>query len=110
MKNWIDRFLHWSRQLVKKPAELAFEPSWFGRMINALTFTIVILFLGAWITGFVLLEDHFAIEKLPANLLTNLNCIIFFGGLALAIFVGALASNLLRRFFWRLLLSRGMHQ
>ncbi len=110
MIGWIKRFFRLFTQLLKRPADMAFEPNWFGRLNNALTFMVAILFLGAWMTGFVLLEDRFSVASLSRNILTDLNCIVFFGGLALAIFISALVSNLLRRFLWKLLIARGLHE
>ena len=62
--------------------------------------------LGLWITAFLLLKDRLFTETLAENVLTNLTCLTFFGGLVVAIFVGALAGNFLRRTFWKILIKR----
>ena len=76
---------------------------WAGRLINALSFTAVVFCLGLWITGFLLLRDDLAAGNTSSAWLNNLSCIIFFGGLVIAFFIGSLVGNILRRFFWRLL-------
>jgi hypothetical protein len=77
-----------------------------GRIVSALTFIIVIGCLGVWIAIFLLVMDHLSMQTLPGKVLSNLNCIVFFGGLVLALFVGALAGNFLRRAFWKWLVRR----
>jgi len=82
------------------------ENSCGERILSALTFIIVIVCLGLWITAFLLLKDHLFAENFSGNILTNLTCLTFFGGLVIAIFVGALAGNSLRRTFWKMLIQR----
>ncbi len=77
-----------------------------GRILSALTFIIIILCLGLWITAFLLLKDRLFAETLSGNFLTNLTCITFFGGLVIAIFVGGLIGNFLRREFWKILIRK----
>jgi hypothetical protein len=86
----------------------ALERSCAGRILSALTFIVVIICLGLWITAFLLLKDDLFTETLSGNILTNLTCLTFFGGLVIAIFVGALAGNFLRRTFWKMLIQRRM--
>jgi hypothetical protein len=76
------------------------------RILNALTFIIVITCLGLWITVFLLMKDRLFTGTFSGNTLTNLTCLTFFGGLVIAIFVGALAGNSLRRAFWKMLIRR----
>ena len=77
------------------------------RIINALTFVSIIFFLALWITAFLLLRENLLAPSYSGNLLTDLTCITFFGGLVIAIFVGALVGNLLRRLLWKTLIRRG---
>lgn len=77
-----------------------------GRIVSALTLIFVIACLAVWITAFLLLKDRVFSQTLSGSLLTDLTCVTFFGGLALAVIVGALAGNLLRRAFWKRLISR----
>jgi hypothetical protein len=77
------------------------ERSCTGRILSSLTFIVVIFCLALWITIFLLLKDRLFTETLSGNIFTNLTCLIFFGGLATAIFVGAQAGNFLRRTYWR---------
>jgi len=88
------------------PHDPVLERSCGGRIIRALTFISIIVCLGLWITAFVLLKDQVFTGKLSGNILTNLTCLTFFGGLVLAIFFGALAGNLLRRIFWKWLIRK----
>jgi hypothetical protein len=80
----------------------ALERSCAGRIVSTLTFIVVIIFLGLWIAAFLLLKDRLFAKTLSGNVLTNLTCLTFFGGLVIAIFVGALAGNFLRRAFWKM--------
>jgi hypothetical protein len=74
-----------------------------ARILNALTFVVVIVLLGLWIIAFLLLKDDLFSKTLTGNLFTELACLTFFGGLVISIFVGALVGNLLRRVFWKML-------
>jgi hypothetical protein len=87
-------------------ADPGLERSCAGRILNALNFIIVIACLGLWITIFLLIKDRLFTETLSGNILTNLTCLTFFGGLVISIFVGALAGNFLRRAFWKMFLRR----
>jgi hypothetical protein len=40
------------------------------------------------------------------TILIDLNCLTFFGGLVTALFIGALAANILRRAYWKILVRR----
>jgi len=75
-----------------------------GRVINALNYILIIIFMGLWITAFILLKDKLGLQPLSDNMFTNLTCIGFFGGLVVALFMGELAGNFLRRAFWKLLI------
>lgn len=106
MKKRFARLWKSGRQTVTSQADRALEHSCAGRIVSALTFIIVIFCLGLWITAFLLLKDRLFTETLSGNILTNLTCVTFFGGLVVAIFVSALAGNFLRRAFWKLLVKR----
>jgi hypothetical protein len=82
------------------------ERSCAGRITSSITFIIIIFCLGLWITAFLLLKDRLFTETLSGNILTNLTCLTFFGGLAIALFVGAMIGNFLRRYFWKRLTRR----
>lgn len=84
----------------------ALEHTCAGRVVNALTFISVVLCLGFWIALFLLFNDQMFLQTLSTNVLTNLTCIVFFGGLVVAVFIGALAGNFIRRTFWKLLVKR----
>jgi hypothetical protein len=94
------------RKTAVSQADRALEHGCAGRVINTLTFIMVIVCLGLWITGFLLLRDSLFSQALSGNVFTNLTCVVFFGGLVVALFAGALAGNFLRRVFWKLLVKR----
>jgi hypothetical protein len=106
MKKRFARLWKSGKQTVSSQADRALEHSCAGRIVSALTFIVVIFCLGLWITAFLLLKDRLFTETLSGNILTDLTCVTFFGGLVIAIFVGALAGNFLRRAFWKLLVKR----
>ena len=60
-----------------------------GRIISTLRFIVLIICLGLWIAAFALLQDRFSAQTVSGNILTNLKCLTFFGGLVIAIFVGS---------------------
>jgi hypothetical protein len=82
------------------------ERSCAGRILSSLTFIVIIICLGLWITAFLLLKDRLFTETLSGSIFTNLTCLTFFGGLAIALFVGAMTGNFLRRAFWKRLTRR----
>ena len=106
MKNLINRLRRLGTGVVTSQTDWELERSCVGRIISALSFIVVIICLGLWITTFLLLKDRLFTETLAGNILTNLTCLTFFGGLVVAIFVGALAGNFLRRTFWEMLVKR----
>jgi high-affinity K+ transport system ATPase subunit B len=94
------------RQSAVNQADRALEHTCAGRVVSALTFIVVVVSLGFWITAFLLFRNQLFTHAISANVFNNLTCIIFFGGLVLAVFVGAMAGNFLRRTFWKLLVKR----
>jgi hypothetical protein len=82
------------------------ERSCAVRILSSLTFIVIIICLGVWITAFLLLKDRLFTATLSGSISTNLTCLTFFGGLAIALFVGAMIGNFLRRFFWKRLTQR----
>jgi hypothetical protein len=87
--------------IIHNPNGSRLEHSVFERILSSLTFIIVIICLGLWITSFLLLKDQLVKVTISGNNLIDLTCLIFFGGMVLAIIVGALAGNFLRRAFWK---------
>jgi hypothetical protein len=87
--------------LIHNPNGSKLKDSVSERVLSSATFVIVIICLGLWITFFLLLKDQLVTETISGISLTNLTCLIFFGGMVIAIIVGALAGNLLRRIFWK---------
>ena len=109
MKNQIHRLWSSGKKTFASQADRALERTCAGRIINTLTFLVMILCLGLWITAFLLLKDQLFVGKLTGSLLTDLTCLTFFGGLVIAILVGALIGNFLRRLFWKLLTKRSQN-
>jgi len=101
MKNRIIQLWRSGKATIRSQNDPGLERSCAGRLLSALTFIVIIIFLGLWITTFLLLKDNLFAETLSGNILTDLTCLTFFGGLVIAIFVGALAGNFLRRVFWK---------
>jgi hypothetical protein len=106
MKARLNKLWKSSKQTAASQTDRALEHSCLGRVISALTFIMVVFCLGMWITVFLLLKDELFTQTLSGNVFTNLTCIVFFGGLAVALFIGALTGNYLRRTFWKILVIR----
>jgi hypothetical protein len=106
MKKRMNTLWKFGKKTAASQADRALEHTCAGRVVSALTFIVVVFCLGLWITGFLLLKDKLFPQILSGNVLTNLTCIVFFGGLVVMLFVGALAGNFLRRAFWKLLVKR----
>jgi hypothetical protein len=90
-----------SQATIRREHGSGLDRSCAGRILNSLTLIVIIICLGLWITAFLLLRDRLFTETLSGSILTDLTCLTFFGGLAVASFVGALAGNFLRRAFWK---------
>ena len=101
MKNRIIQLWKSDQVTIRGTNSSGFERSFAGRILNSLTFIVVIICLGLWITAFLLLKENVFKEALSGSILTDLTCLTFFGGLAFAICIGALAGNFLRRAFWK---------
>jgi hypothetical protein len=106
MKKRLNRLWKSGKETAASQADRALEHTSAGRVVSAMTFIVVVFCLGLWITVFLLLKDKLFTQILPGKVLTNLTCIVFFGGLVVALFVGALAGNFLRRAFWKILVKR----
>jgi len=94
------------KEVTLSRADQALKHTCAGRVVSALTFIVVVSCLGMWITLFLLLKDRLLTQAFSGDVLTNLTCIMFFGGLVVAFFIGALAGNFLRRTFWKILVER----
>jgi hypothetical protein len=106
MKSRLHKLWISGKQTATTQADRALEHTCAGRVVSALSFIVVVFCLGLWITVFVLLNDRWFPLLFSGTILTNLTCIVFFGGLVLAVFIGALSGNFLRRAFWKLLVKR----
>jgi hypothetical protein len=95
-----------SKASIRTENDPGLERSCAGRILSSLTFIVIIVCLGLWITAFLLLKDRLFTETLPGSIFTNLTCLTFFGGLAIALIIGALAGDFLRRAFWKRLTRR----
>ena len=106
MKERLVRLWESGKQVAVSQNGQGLERTYAGRLVNALTFFIIIFCLAAWITIFLSIKEFLFAGTFSGNALTNLTCITFFGGLVLAIFAGAMAGNFLRRIFWKWLLKQ----
>jgi hypothetical protein len=102
----LNEYLHRLGVLAANPVDSALQRTCLGRVISALTFIAVVACLALWITAFLLFRDSSIKQSVSATIYTNLSCITFFGGLVLAIGVGAMVGNLVRRMLWRALMKR----
>jgi hypothetical protein len=106
MKEKLNKVWKSSKETASSQTNRALEHTCAGRVISALTFIMVLFSLGLWVTAFLQLKDQLFTQTLSGNVFTNLTCLFFFGGLIVALFVGAMAGNFLRRIFWRMLTKR----
>jgi hypothetical protein len=106
MKEQLTRAWKSGSENAASQADRALAHTCAGRVVSALTFIMELFFLGLWITSFLLFYDRLFAQTLSRNVLTNLTCLVFFGGLVLACIIGAMAGNFLRRFFWKMLVKR----
>ena len=98
--------LHRLGVLAANPVEGALQRTCLGRVISALTFIAVVACLVLWITLFLVFRDSGIQNDVSANLFTDLSCITFFGGLVIAIGIGATLGNLVRRTLWKAWMRR----
>jgi hypothetical protein len=106
MNNRFNQFWMKGVESISSQNDPELERSCTGRIVRALTFITIIIFLGLWITVFLVVKERFGTEAQPGNSLTNLTCLTFFGGLVIVLFAGGLAGNLLRRASWKWLIRR----
>lgn len=77
--------------------------SCLGRLASISTFLVILLCLVAWVIVFLSLQKSGLQQVIPANSLTQVMCVAFFGGLAFVAAVGGLLGNILRRLLWAIL-------
>jgi len=106
MNNIFRRLKVFSAQNPANLAEQELLSTCAGRMVSVMTFLVIIGCLGFWITLFLLVKDRLSAQTLSGNAVSDLTCIVFFGGLVLALFAGAMIGNFMRRTFWKWLVRR----
>jgi len=106
IRDRFNRLLKFGQQTFANQRERALGRTCAGRIVSALTFLVIIFCLALWITAFILLKDQLFAKTLTGTIVTDLNCVTFFGGLGIAILVGALVGNFLRRASWKMLVKR----
>ena len=106
MRNLFRRLKLFGKQNPTNQAEQELMNTRAGRMVSVMTFIVIIGCLGLWITLFLLVKDRLSTQTLSGNVVNNLTCVVFFGGLVLALFVGAMIGNFIRRAFWKWLVKR----
>jgi uncharacterized membrane protein len=84
-----------------KEEDKELQKSIIGRLVNALPFLVIILILAGWSAGFYALQ-----ASNPGEITESLRCLTFFGGLVVAILMGALIGTFLKRLVWKMILKR----
>ncbi len=87
---------------VEKP-DPCLRRSCLGRLARMSTFLVILSCLVAWVSVFLSLQGSGLQQVIPANSLTQVMCVAFFGGLAVVAAVGGLLGNILRRLLWGIL-------
>ena len=82
------------------------ERTFTGRLINALKFLIIAIFLILWITFFLFVKENLITGNPNENVFTNLTCITFFGGLVISLFLGSLSGDIVRRAIWKQIIKK----
>jgi len=103
MQNLIDRIRQLGAVKEAERLEPALRRTCLGRLAAMSTFLVIILCLVAWVIVFLSLQKSGAQQAIPANILTQVMCVAFFGGLVFVALVGGLLGNILRRILWRIL-------
>ena len=65
------------KETAANQADRAPEHTYTGQVVSALTFIMIVFFLGLWIAFFLPLEDQLFGRILPGNVFNNLTCIVF---------------------------------
>ena len=108
MKKLLKRLVFLGRENPTSQAEQDLWNTCAGRTVSVTTYLILIICLGIWITFFILIKDYLSAQALSKNVISDLTCIVFFGGLVLAVFVGAMIGNFVKREFWKWLVKRNI--
>jgi fumarate reductase subunit D len=108
MRSKFKRIVIFGKENPTSQAEQELLNTCAGRMASVMTYFVLIVCLGVWITFFLLIKDYLSAQPLSNNVINNLTCIMFFGGLVLAFFVGAMIGNFVRRAFWKWLVRRSI--
>lgn len=87
--------------LSANPVGVDLQRTLIGRVVSALTFSSVVVCLGLWITGFLVFRQSGIQASVSSSQFTDLSCVTFFGGLVVAMGVGAMLGNFLRRVLWK---------
>jgi hypothetical protein len=78
-----------------------------GRLAAMSSFLVILLCLVSWIIVLLAIQESDARQTIPANILPQVRCIAFFGGVAFVTLIGGLLGNILRRILWRILARKG---
>jgi uncharacterized membrane protein len=84
-----------------KEEDKELQKSIIGRLVNTLPFLLTILILGGWSAGFYALQT-----SSPGEVSESLRCLTFFGGLVVAVLMGALIGTFLKRLVWKIILKQ----
>jgi hypothetical protein len=106
MHNLVNRIRKLSALKEAERIEPALRRSCLGRLAGISTFLVILLCLVSWVIVFLSLQRSGVQQAIPANILTQVMCAAFFGGLAFVALVGGLLGNILRRILWRIFLKK----
>ena len=101
MRNLINRLRKLGALKEAERLEPALRRTCLGRVAGISTFLVIILCIVAWVIVFLLLQRSSAQQSIPTNILSQVMCVAFFGGLVFVALVGGLLGNILRRILKR---------
>jgi flagellar biosynthesis protein FlhB len=101
-----DPWHRFARMFTAEGMDESLRRTFIGRAISMVSFIMVILCLGLWVTVFSLWRDNSLVNSIAPKILSNLMCFGFFGGLVFAVIIGGLVGNTLRRVLWKMLVKR----
>ena len=104
--NLFRRLIGFGKQDPANQTEQELMKTCAGRLVSVMTYMVSLGCLGFWIAFFLVVKDRLSMQTLSGNVISNLTCIVFFVGLVLALFVGAMIGNFMRRAFWKWLVKR----
>ena len=106
MGNFSDPLRNLGRMAANTQVDHALRHSCLGRIASMVTGLVIILCMGLWVGIFLLVGKTGLAKMIPENMISVGLGIAFFGGILIAIIIGGLVGNALRRIFWGILRRR----